>query len=972
MMITMPSTYSPDLGRSNWLSNLNVPFASNDRFGLHYVTLISETHAMTTMYLNGNVINGWQGIGNTRFEYVRLALSPGNNVINGIYQGGAPGINYPAHFLAYGANFDLYDASGSIFGGQTLPNTYTNVVPPDPTNLVATTISAHEIDLSWTGSSFAYGYRIERSTDNVIWAQIADKSDGSTSYQDSGLHHKTQYFYRVTAYADVDSAHAALANNTTLNEVPSPPSGLNAVAQNDSQIQLTWTDNSDNENNFVLQRSQGDDQHFADLITLDANTTSYTDSNLTKKTRYYYQVKARNEVGDSAWSNESSDTTKDTKPTAPTLTVANGVSYNEIDLQWTDNSNNEDGFRIERQIPTGWLVVGYQNANLKTFQDKSGLSPQTTYTYRVVAYNNGGDSPSNSLSGTTLAPPVPNAPLNLKATAISDTEIQLNWTRNNTYESGFRIERSIDDMNWFFVNNVGAGLTTYIDPGLSQQTKYIYRVRAFNSSGWSAWSNEDSDTTFASPNPADVASPFVVATSSSSNTVYWYGIANVGKYNLYRATTSGGGYTLVNQNPITVHDSGPGVSNGYVFTDSGLSSGVTYYYVVKPVYSDGTTGNAGPESFDTPNPTAIPWNTNDGLQILAAVDANESFDWDTQEPVTVIAPNGVSYYRSGQFGNVQTFPSQANDNPANDDYTLGSDTFAYPAEPDPNIPAPGPSEQGFAPTTPPTGPFRRVESVAGCYSFHAFLALPGSGSVVIDRRTDSTSTLDSEDTAYIYTGGFLSPYYIDAGFARGSSTVPGWGPFIITGEPDPNNPGHTKHKTYYEATQTEHNRCFVQGFAWLSYVTPHAETDPKIITMSITARYQNGGHIGFYSPNKNGGWDQVSTCGKVQLVAAANRFSAKKSGSSKVKRLNSIAQTLHSNDHPNSPTANGPANGLFITGSHIDGCTWQNVQVQGSDFDSSLVGRVGRYPANNQYISLSVTNPWFNESVNWIRTGPNN
>jgi serine protease AprX len=91
-------------------------------------------------------------------------------------------------------------------------------------------------------------------------------------------------------------------------------------------------------------------------------------------------------------------------PASPTGLTANATSSSNIDLAWTDNSNNETGFEIERSadgvVFAPRATVG---ANVTTFAD-GGLSPSTTFYYRVNATNGGGDSGySNVASATTLA-----------------------------------------------------------------------------------------------------------------------------------------------------------------------------------------------------------------------------------------------------------------------------------------------------------------------------------------------------------------------------------------------------------------------------------------------------------------------------------------------------------------------------------------------------------------------------------------
>jgi len=86
---------------------------------------------------------------------------------------------------------------------------------------------------------------------------------------------------------------------------PSPPSNLKATAISFSQITLSWTDNSTNEKGFKVERKIGAGS-YAEIATVAANVINYTDSGLAANTTYTYRVKAYNDVGNSAYSNETS------------------------------------------------------------------------------------------------------------------------------------------------------------------------------------------------------------------------------------------------------------------------------------------------------------------------------------------------------------------------------------------------------------------------------------------------------------------------------------------------------------------------------------------------------------------------------------------------------------------------------------------------------------------------------------------
>ena len=92
-------------------------------------------------------------------------------------------------------------------------------------------------------------------------------------------------------------------------------------------------------------------------------------------------------------------------PSAPSGVSAQRVSETEIDLSWTDTTSDESGFRVERS-PDGvtFAPVGADLAAGTTNFKDTGLSPNTTYTYRVSAFKTapcGWTQTSGTVSATT-------------------------------------------------------------------------------------------------------------------------------------------------------------------------------------------------------------------------------------------------------------------------------------------------------------------------------------------------------------------------------------------------------------------------------------------------------------------------------------------------------------------------------------------------------------------------------------------
>src|SRR6185436_10011554 len=100
---------------------------------------------------------------------------------------------------------------------------------------------------------------------------------------------------------------------------------------------------------------------------------------------------------------------------------------------------------------------------------------------------------SNESTATTPAPPppVPAAPSNLAATATSSSAIGLTWWDMSNNETSFEVERKTGSTGtWSKVLTTGANVSAIDDIGLAGSTSYVYRARAVNSTGASAYSNE--------------------------------------------------------------------------------------------------------------------------------------------------------------------------------------------------------------------------------------------------------------------------------------------------------------------------------------------------------------------------------------------------------------------------------------------------------------------------------------------------
>lgn len=295
-------------------------------------------------------------------------------------------------------------------GGRSEPSntvmasTKKRVPPPAPYDLEAKTVSPKRIDLNWSNQMFGeydipVSIEIYRSSVSATdgFLQIAILTPEQYTYSDTTGMPKTKYWYKLlSANTFGQSAYSNVASATTLGP-PTKPADLQAVSTKDSLgndvLKVHWTDTSDDEDYFVLDRAT--DVNFTqNLLTanLMKNYTSATSIPFDEGVTYYYRIRAVNVHGSSDYTGWTSITTFYTAiPNKPYALKATATA-SAVTLNWGDDSNKEEGFDIERSTDgTNFGKVTTTAYNVTSFVDNT-VAANTKYWYRVRALNPKGSS----------------------------------------------------------------------------------------------------------------------------------------------------------------------------------------------------------------------------------------------------------------------------------------------------------------------------------------------------------------------------------------------------------------------------------------------------------------------------------------------------------------------------------------------------------------------------------------------------
>ena len=482
--------------------------------------------------------------------------------------------------------------------------------------------------LKWKAVSGAAKYEVYRARskdgDYIKYATVTGTSYTNTSYIENG----NTYYYKVRALKSDGTAGAwSSIVAVTYKQTLSAPA---VTGGNDAQGRptLTWKAVS-GAAKYEVYRARSKDGDYIKYSTVTG--TSYTNTSYIENgNTYYYKVRALKSDGTAgAWSSIVSVTYKQTL-SAPAVTGGNDAQGRPT-LTWKAVSGAAK-YEVYRARSKDGTYTKYSTTTGTAYTNSSYLTSGATYYYKVRALDaNGNAGPYSAVVSVTCR---------LKLTAPSVTggnDAQGRPTLKWNAVSGaakYEVYRA-RSMNGDYVKYSTVTGTSYTNTSyLANGTTYYYKVRALGSDGSYGPYSTPVSVTYKAP----FGAPLVTGRKDSQGrpALKWDKVTDAAKYEVYRARSKDGTYSLMSTQSAT----------GYTNT-SYLANGTTYYYKVRALKANGTA--SAYSSVVTITYGTVPTPAAPAMRSAKADSAGITVSWDT-------AANAVTYnvYRTADAGSSWT------------------------------------------------------------------------------------------------------------------------------------------------------------------------------------------------------------------------------------------------------------------------------------------------------------------------------
>jgi uncharacterized delta-60 repeat protein len=404
-------------------------------------------------------------------------------------------------------------------GASGIPSASVSTITPPaaPINVAVAVITPTKVVLNWQNvSTHASAVDIQQRIDG-IWQSIGFASGDVTTGRAYGHFTTTgaNEFRLVTKVVNVLSVPSNIASITGTAPLPVTDVSVNGDSV-DGQILVTWTNQASNAEHNIVERS-ADGNNWSTLTSLPGTATSYVDNTgIIESTKCYYRITATNGNPGAEGSEVQMGYAA---PTAPSDLTLASITSQEVTLTWLNHSIAAREAFVEQYVSGQWTVIGsafldpLESDQHTTIRLAGAFSPDATHGFRVVALANSVlSAASNAVSSNGVAPQSVN---DLVVATVTDTQVILTWTKNDSHATGYTVQQSFDGEGWTNLQTIPAITTNYSYPvnSLPESKAAYYRVKAIDGAPGGSDSNEVNAIT------APIAPTNLVVTDISANLV---------------------------------------------------------------------------------------------------------------------------------------------------------------------------------------------------------------------------------------------------------------------------------------------------------------------------------------------------------------------------------------------------------------------------------------------------------------------
>ena len=439
-----------------------------------------------------------------------------------------------------------------------------------PANLQASG-AGNTVKLSWDSVEGATGYEVEVQ-DPTTGEYTLLGTARETSYLHESLEYDASYIYRVRAVRQRQRDMAAYSVYTgsveARTEVPVLEGvSLTVASAAWNQIQLAWQA-ADASAGYEIER-KADNGTYVKIADIQAGTASYMDT-VEPGVLYTYRIRPVKQLGSQMFYGDYSG--EQSVQTALNAPAAGGVSTSDmqsLSVSW-NAVEGANGYEVYRSASSGsgYTLVANLSGGEVQYRD-TGLAIENTYYYQVRAYRTAAGKTvysgySAEMSGTVKLSQVTG--LHVQMTKYNT--LQLSWNASGdakTYEVYYS---TAPDSGYKKVKTTKS--TTYKFTKAKCGQTYYFKIRTYEKIGKIKYYSDYCEAVSGYTVLTGTPTVYVSKTTYNSVTIKWSKVPSTRKYEIYYSTSPDGEYTLLKS------------QGGTSYTHKKLTTGVTYYYKVRP------------------------------------------------------------------------------------------------------------------------------------------------------------------------------------------------------------------------------------------------------------------------------------------------------------------------------------------------------------------------------------------------------